>query len=119
MAEEPPNPPVNIVFPETESDTQQKFTLGFHFDMSETQAKAMTDVARYTYAVPARQESVRAIGTQLVTAAIVGYAVWQLMGALLVALAAPNGNGVGAIAAAIATIVGVLAAPTIIKQFRK
>lgn len=54
MAELQPNPPTHVA---SETGTQPHFVVGIH--MSDTSANAMIQTAKYTYTIPARQETYR------------------------------------------------------------
>jgi hypothetical protein len=80
------------------------------------QGRAEIEVARNTYALPARHKTIQIVGVQGITAAVVVYALWQLFAALTNALQYGPNAPVPSIAAAIVGVVAVLAVPTIIEK---
>jgi hypothetical protein len=70
MAEGRANPPVSIATTETQSE--RRVTLGVYHDMSDIQAKTMTNIAKYTHTIPARHETYRSYGP-LILAAVLLY----------------------------------------------
>lgn len=68
----PPNLPT-----ETSDETAGRKTLEAHYytHMSETEAKARRDVAKNTYAIPARQETYRYVATIV----LVGFLIYELL----------------------------------------
>ena len=60
----------------SESDAlAQSYNIRFLADMSEIHAKAITDAAKYTYAVPARHETYRFCGVLVLVAVLLFFFV--------------------------------------------
>jgi hypothetical protein len=74
MSEEIPNPP-EISVALFEDEPQRKVTLGVYRDMSEIHAETERAVAKYTYTVPARQQTYRTYGPLILVAALLYFLV--------------------------------------------
>lgn len=90
-------------------EQHERIDLRLFADMSPTQARAMTDTAKYTYAVPARQETYRLIATLI----LVGVLLYFLVPAFLASH--PKSE---TLALVIAVIVAIAGAGPAIKAIR-
>ena len=83
MFPEPPNLPEIV----TGEGTGRKYVEAHYYThMSETQAKAMKDVAKNTHAIPARQETYRFVGA----AALVAFVLYELIPVFVAAKPSPT-----------------------------
>lgn len=91
------------------TERYERIDLRYFADMSPTQAKAMIDAAKYTHAVPARQETYRLIATLV----LVGILLYFLVPAFLASHPKPE-----TLALVIAVIVAIAGAGPVIKAIR-
>ncbi|MFZ0676265.1 hypothetical protein [Candidatus Binatus sp.] len=102
----PPNPPTAVLLEHSVSEQYVKIDARVLADMSPTNAAALVQVSKNTYAVPARQETVRLA----IAAAVVAGLLYFLVPALLAANPSPK-----ILAVVILGSVGILSADRIIK----